>query len=81
MATTYNKSNKDTRKFYHKLCTVRKLDTAMSELRRGGVVFPSLRDIAKQSGLSYRTALRYIDKETLKILHKGVINLASLLYD
>lgn len=81
MATTYNKSNRDTRKFYHKLFVVRKLDAAIMTLRNSGKDRYSLRCIAEQSKLSYRTVLRYIDKETLYILRKGHTNLASLIFD
>lgn len=76
----YNNKNKDSRKAYQKLQNVRTIDEAITQLRSEGRLWFSLVSVSEKSGLSYRTVLRYINKETLRTLHKSGRGLGHLIY-
>ena len=76
----YNQKNKDSRKAYQKLLNIRTIDEAITQLRNEGRFWFSLVQVAEKSGLSYRTILRYIDKETLRTLQKSGRGLGDLIY-
>jgi hypothetical protein len=78
--STYTKENRNSRKSWHKLEVARKIDGAISEMRRNGIIYFSSKIIAEKSKLSYRTVLRYVDKKTLHLLQTNMTSLAEILF-